>query len=150
MENKNSCKVCGKTGDDIFYKSDKNTCKACIIDRVSGRTKPEGLIRFLYQCQISNGIKGHNLKSKPEYSFTWFRSWCIKQGIVAKWKEWICNGSESYSKPSVDRIDSAKGYTKINIRITTWRGNMIFNYADRIRGRGIYCKRLKMPCANHK
>lgn len=40
-----------------------------------------------------------------------------------------CESDNKWVRPSIDRIDSGKGYTKDNIHVTSWRANMLKNNA---------------------
>jgi len=40
-----------------------------------------------------------------------------------------CNSDNKYIRPSLDRKDSSKGYTKENTHVTSWRANMLKNNA---------------------
>lgn len=54
------------------------------------------------------------------------------------------NGQPSSNKPSVDRIDSTKGYTKDNVQVISWRANRLKNDAtlEELVALGAWAKRL--------
>jgi len=85
------------------------------------RTK-KGLCGVLYSRQVSHSRKrGHN---PPEYSLKEFRYWLIKlPKFDLLFKKWELSGYSTDFVPSVDRIDSHKGYSFDNIQLMTWGEN---------------------------
>lgn len=48
---------------------------------------------------------------------------CEVTGIKFKYRKYDCKATSNFFAPSVDRIDSNKGYTKSNCRLVLWGFN---------------------------
>lgn len=91
------------------------------LKRHHSRTKL-GLSYNMYKTQLSKSIdRGHD---KPEYDLNNFRLWLFNQPNFNKlYNNWVKSKYDTKLRPSVDRIDSTKGYYFSNIQLMTWEGN---------------------------
>lgn len=51
--------------------------------------------------------------------------YCPVLGIKLEYKKGKGKGNYTYNSPTLDRIDSSKGYTKENVKIISWRANRL-------------------------
>jgi hypothetical protein len=49
------------------------------------------------------------------------------------YKNWVKSGYEKNFRPSVDRLDSTKGYSFDNIRLVTWKENNNANHINNVK-----------------
>jgi len=76
-----------------------------------------------------SGAQGKDMMTKDE-----FLAWCKSKPqfiiFLVMWQEWYEDDFSLWSAPSVDRIDSKKGYTVDNIQWLTFSDNCIKNNRD--------------------
>ena len=103
-----------------------NRCKSCDLDL---RHDVDVMIRRTYGKQLaSSRSRGH---PKPTYSLKELRQWMKDQdNFNLLYERWKKSGWNSFSRPSVDRIDSKQPYSFTNIQLVTWLENMNNNYND--------------------
>lgn len=91
-------------------------CKAIIASR------PKRLASKIYNEQKLSSIRRkHPL---PDYDVLWFTTWLTsRDNFKDIHTKWIESGLKSELKPSVDRINPLKPYTKDNIQLMTWGEN---------------------------
>ena len=128
----NKCKECTKR--DVRENSEKVGNKYSITEH--------GVVRIIYKTQKrSQKLRGHGLLpyTKEELS-----NWLYENNFKELYDKWISKGCPKNLKPSVDRLDSLKGYSFDNIRLVTWEDNFDQSVADLMSGRGSngkVCKR---------
>ena len=81
-----------------------------------------GLCKKLYYAQRgSSKDRGHEM---PDYSREWLVYWIQSQPhFDALFNAWVESDYDTKLRPSVDRIDESKPYTKNNIQLVTWDYN---------------------------
>lgn len=152
---KKECKECKqiKYFTD-FYKSKtgapSSKCKPCTRRSVRDNLKlvgrkydysEKGLIRVIYKTQKRHQkLRGHG---DLPYSKDELKSWLYNNGFKDKYIAWVNSSHKKNLKPSVDRIDSLKGYSFSNIRLVTWEENKIYQYNDIVNGVGSGGRRCK-------
>jgi len=55
---------------------------------------------------------------------------CSVTGVELHWEEGVGRGNSNPWRPSLDRIDSSKGYTPENTRVVCWAYNMACGHWD--------------------
>lgn len=150
---KKICFKCNKEKDiSEFYKHPAtadgylNKCKECTKKDVKNNKTDydlteKGVIRVIYRTQKSNRVKRG--LSLPEYTKEELKDWLYNNGFKKFYDDWVFSGYIKDKKPSVDRIDTNKGYSLDNIRLVTWRENFLFAIEDRIKGIGTQGKVCK-------
>lgn len=102
-------------------------CKACAkVSKDQYSTTKIGLLTQLYNSQRANSkLRGHSM---PSYT----RQELIDKYLHSKrfdlyYSKWEESGFVAYfsSKPSFDRIDDSKSYSLDNIRLTTYKRNLL-------------------------
>lgn len=119
----------------------QGTCKSCVVIRntLYWRT-PEGRISKMYATQrTSSKARGH---INPTYSKHVLFDWAMANGYAQLHSEWVASGYEKDLCPSVDRLDTTKGYSLSNIRLVTWKENNDAQYESRKIG-GVGTKQVK-------
>ena len=89
---------------------------------INYRHSPKGVLTNIY-CKMK---ERSNLKSIqcPDYSLKEFHEMFLNNhSFLNIFKFWELRGYQYYDKPSIDRRDPDKGYTKDNIQIMTWGDN---------------------------
>ena len=123
-----------------------NKCKECTKKDVSENEvdydlTEKGVIRVIYKTQKRNqSLRGHG---KLPYSKEQFKDWLYSNGFKDFFDSWVYSGYKKDKKPSVDRIDSNKGYSFGNIQLVTWLNNRELQYLDILNGTGSGGKRCK-------
>ena len=108
-----------------FYKNKSKddgldpTCKKC---RVIIKSRPRNIASKMYNRQKQSSIRrGHPL---PDYDRKWLTEWLMsRDNFKDMHTKWIESNMESSLRPSVDRINPLKPYTKDNIQLVTWGEN---------------------------
>jgi hypothetical protein len=96
-----------------------------------------GATRLLYHSQISSSKKRG--MSPPDFTLVQLREWLMANGYEALYEAWKAADFVKRLAPSVDRLDSNKGYSFDNIRLVTWEENNSKVGLDHYR---------KPPCTN--
>lgn len=110
----NKCKDCTK-------KDSRDNEKNSSISFESYDKTEKGVIRVIYKSQNANSKRrGH---PKPSYCKDWFTNWLYDNGFKLLYDNWVSSGYLKDFKPSVDRLDDYKPYTKDNIRLVKWKDN---------------------------
>ena len=108
-----------------FYKNKSKddgldpTCKKC---RVIIDSRPRSLAGSIYSRQKRSSIlRGHPL---PDYDRKWLTTWLVsRDNFKDMHTKWIESDMKSDLRPSVDRINPLRPYTKDNIQLMTWGEN---------------------------
>ena len=97
----------------------KSICKKC---RVIENSRPRSLARVMYNRQKQSSIlRGHPL---PDYDALWLTEWLMsRDNFKDMHTKWIESDMKSDLRPSIDRINPLKPYTKDNIQLMTWGEN---------------------------
>lgn len=94
-------------------------CKKCYVVKSNSST---GIIRKIYKEQVRSSRKRKH--SVPDYDKKWLTDWLLSKGEYKNiYSRWIESDMKSDLKPSVDRINPLKPYTKDNIQLMTWGEN---------------------------
>lgn len=127
-----------------------NKCKECARRDTKENAKKVGMkydfseigvIRVMYKTQKRHQkIRGHG---EMPYTKAELSSWLHENGFVDLFRKWKESGFKKEYKPSVDRIDSTKGYAFDNIQLITWQDNINNNCMDMRKGLGSGGKRCK-------
>lgn len=125
-----------------------NKCKDCTIldvNKNSARVgtkydfSEKGVIRVLYKTQKKHQKgRGHG---KLPYSKEEFTKWLYSSGYKEMYDAWILSGNNKDLKPSVDRVDSLRGYSFDNMELVTWAINRERQAEDIRSGEGSSGKR---------
>ena len=112
---RSSCRVCSNIASNNYKKS------------------KEGLIRrILVQQKRSSKKRGH---VPPKYSLDEFRSWFYLQpNFEDLYLNWVSSNFDKNITPSVDRLNDLNPYCFENIRLVTWRENMVKAFNDKLNG----------------
>lgn len=88
------------------------------------------MIGMIYNKQrASSRRRGHSM---PEYSKAELKKYMMSNPkFRPMYKKWINSNMLSKLRPSIDRLDVAKGYSFSNIRLVTWDENMKADHAYR-------------------
>lgn len=108
-----------------FYKNKRGSggldsiCKEC---QAIADSRPKRLASRIYNEQKRSSIRrGHPL---PDYDVLWFTTWLTsRDNFKDIHTKWIESSMESNLRPSVDRKNPLKPYTKDNIQLMTWKEN---------------------------
>ena len=119
-----------------FNKNNKNAtgfaynCKPCKQEheRIYRRT-PLGIITQMYGHQVeSSKNRGHE---KPSYTKKELKQYVLcHESFEALYNKYVDSGYDRMMIPSIDRLDSRKGYSMDNIQLVTLQVNMQNNIKD--------------------
>ena len=86
------------------------------------RHTPKGVLTNLYHKMIERSkLKGI---SAPDFSLQEFHKMFLDNQIFLEiFKHWESRGYQYYDKPSIDRKNPDRGYTKDNIQVMSWCDN---------------------------
>lgn len=110
------CQYCGETNPENFHKGMKSVCKKC--NNLHNRNKGATLSQKLFYRSRNNANNINvDFNLDPEFIHNLLLSQnnkCKYSGIQFK-----DSFHDKYTYPTIDRIDSSKGYTKDNVCICT-------------------------------
>ena len=127
-----TCDMCKKTQPVCNFRMNKSrgqyyyrhTCKGCLYIDYSKRTEAPKL-RASRLCASAIQRTKENIKKYKYCDLTpeWIQErieneYCVMTGI-----KFVLTGGRHPFSPSLDRIDSTKGYTKDNVQLVTWMYN---------------------------
>lgn len=110
------CQYCGETDPSKFESSNHITCKHC-RNRLAYEREHKDMETSLYNRSLDSAHKrGLEFNLSKEY----IKATLEKQNYKCFYTgEKLINGKDIFTQPSIDRIDSNKGYIKGNIVICT-------------------------------
>jgi hypothetical protein len=80
-------------------------------------------------CKVYLPLSSYAVNNAAKDGLQWVCKVCDNKCPIFGFNlEWNGNGFRETS-PSIDRIDSSRGYTKDNIQIISWKANRIKGYA---------------------
>ena len=110
---------------DEFYKNKgrndglSSMCKKCYIIKSNSLT---GIIRKIYKDQVRSSKRRKH--TAPDYNQKWLTDWLLSKDEYRNiYHKWIESGMKSELRPSIDRINPLRPYTKDNIQLMTWGEN---------------------------
>ena len=113
-----------KSKNEFYGSKDRNDglsgmCKKCYAVKSNSPTR---LIRKIYKDQVKSSRRRKH--TAPDYDQKWLTDWLLSKSEYKKiYSKWIESNKESSLRPSVDRINPLKPYTKDNIQLMTWGEN---------------------------
>ena len=137
------CVRCGKVKPiSEFYKHKKmadgyrNICKDCINKQTREKKgwlkwdkTEKRVIRAIYKVEVRSS-KQRNMPL-PAYTRQELKEWLYKHNFKELYDKWVDSGYNKYLKPSVDRLNDFKPYTFSNIRLVTWKDNLLHQTNNR-------------------
>lgn len=120
------CYLCKqRKSKNEFYKNKSRNdgldsiCKEC---KAISDSRPKKLASRIYNQQKRSSIRRRH--PLPDYDRKWLTAWLTsRDNFKDIHTKWIESGMESSLRPSVDRINPLKPYTKDNIQLMTWGEN---------------------------
>ena len=117
------CTKCGETLPLSQFYATKARCKSCMKKAEAGRHQANPYAPCLAKIKNRAKAKGLDFDLDEQYLRDIDRDICPYLEIPIIWTRGTGVGRAAGNSKSVDRIDSAKGYTKDNIIICSWRAN---------------------------
>lgn len=124
-KNKFYCKICGTTDPNLFYSYNHCTCKKCIYERRKLRENND-MAKKLYE----NSSKSFRTRTNiSEYNLTkeYIQDLLDSQDYRCYYTRTKLATGSKLTNPTIDRIDSSKGYVTGNIVICTEIANIMKN-----------------------
>lgn len=126
-------KICPKCKEEKelseFHKDSRKplgvrpSCKKCVLKiKLQNSRTIKGLIEKIYSSQKTNSKKrGH---TPPEYTLKELKEWFDNEKEFKKmYDNWVSSGYILNLVPTVDRLDTEKGYNLKNIQLLTFQDN---------------------------
>ena len=86
------------------------------------RKTPKGVLTNMYHHQKTRNVK--NGFGEIGYSLKWLHNRFLNDEKYNRlFAEWVKSGYRKAKKPTIDRINHKKGYTKDNIHMLSWSEN---------------------------
>lgn len=125
------------TGNKDGY---SHQCKECKAEHSRNyyKTLP-GVVTRIYNNELQASKQRKHLA--PSYNKQELSDWLYKQDLSSLFNTWVKSNYDKNLSPSVDRINSTKGYSFDNIRLVTWQENNDVAYEERK-----ICKRITQQC----
>jgi hypothetical protein len=128
---KHSC-TCGQSNPELFYKTQKNRCKRCIVEkqRVDRNRDPEWekanyrkhIIKIRVRCARQRAEKlGIDFTITEDD----IRQKLLEQNNKCYYSGMEFDNTNFKTSISLDRVDNTKGYTPTNVVITTSYVNLM-------------------------
>jgi len=116
---RNKCKECIKIESKIYF--EKN--RAMLLEKSKKFLKTiDGIIAKSFGHQLET-CRDKKLE-KPEWNLQELREFLKNnEKFVSLYNCWVSSNYLSELRPTIDRVDSSKGYTWKNIQIMTWEDN---------------------------
>lgn len=112
------CLMCGcEYSEDAFYPSNKSRCKKCCSTHNSSFYEIEQKLWYGARCRA----RKFNREFDIEVTDIVIPDKCPVLGLPMI----STKGTTGDTSPTLDRIDSSKGYTKGNIAVISWRANRL-------------------------
>ena len=110
-----------------MFNKTHNICNRCKSTKYNRSMK--GIMNNIYRRQLKNSTKrGH---TPPTYTKQQLIDYILTHPhIEALYNNYVDSKYNSDKIPSIDRIDSSKGYSMDNIQLCTWLDNKENNYKD--------------------
>lgn len=147
-----SCSNCGISSNEVSFKGGQ--CRPCVnlkqrlyrSENSNSHTKeyektPKGYLVRTYRNMMSRvtGVlknKSHLYEGKEILDKNEFYEWSLNnEEFIRLFQNYIESGFSIKQAPSIDRIDSSKGYTKCNMRWITHSENSRLGAISRHRGK---------------
>lgn len=121
------CEKCGEKDPSQFYSGRKNICKKCLTKEL--RNETTSLEQKLLKRSQSNA---RHLNVEHNLDLLFIHDMLKSQNNKCKYSgiEFGDSFLDKYTYPTLDRIDSSKGYTKDNVCLCTWYVNTMKNNAS--------------------
>ena len=121
------CIECKAYHVERMFNKDNNVCNKCKSTKYNRSMR--GIMNNIYRRQIKNSTKrGHH---PPTYTKQELIDYIIKHPMIeGLYNAYVNSKYNSDMIPSIDRIDSSKGYSMDNIQLCTWLENKENNYMD--------------------
>lgn len=123
IEKKHHCNTCGEENPEMFSKNSYTRCKKC---KSNIHKCPNNISEKLYK-HSKKSAKSRNLEYELDQNYieellTKQNRCCFYTGIKLS-----DDYKDKTTYPTIDRIDSSKGYIKGNVCICTWTCNIMKN-----------------------
>ena len=119
------CQFCGETNPDMFLTHNHSTCKKCIQTRRKDNTNKDLAKKLLENSKRSyrdrSNIEGYNL------TLEYIQELLEKQDYKCYYTKTSLKIGSKLTNPTLDRIDSSKGYLQGNVVICTEIANTMKN-----------------------
>lgn len=119
------CQFCGETNPDMFSTHNHSTCKKCIQTRRKDNTNKDMAKKLLENSQRSyrdrTNIEGYNL------TLEYIQELLEKQDYKCYYTKTSLKIGSKLTNPTLDRVDSSKGYLQGNVVICTEIANTMKN-----------------------
>lgn len=125
------CKFCGDDDPNNFYENSHSICKSCQVKNKKEQRKNR--MSDIITCLYTHGKRSKTAENKGGFQLS-------KQDIedILEKQNYKCyytgiefdrilDDTNKLTHPTLDRIDSSKGYTKENVVICTWWSNISKN-----------------------
>lgn len=124
--NKPYYRNCCPTHGNVPYRTLDNTCPMCVRDRAKARRKSDNSM-FHNIRELVNGCIKRAKKAGMQIDITTnFIRGIVPRRCPVLGTDMVTHGNKSTS-PSIDRLDSSKGYTEDNVRVISSRANRLKN-----------------------
>ena len=119
------CQYCGEERPDMFYPHLHSTCKKCLAQR-----KKNYLLTDMVKKLLNNSKRSYSTRQNISgYDLTkeYIQELLEKQGYKCYYTGVDLKIGDKLTNPTIDRIDSSKGYVKGNVVVCTEIANVMKN-----------------------
>ena len=111
------CRACDGERTKLYFRTEKGLAYKKKVHKRLQEQRPELLL--YWSCK--SGAKKRSLEFTLKEEDIVIPDVCPVLGIPL----FLAGGKRTDNSPSVDRVDSSKGYTKDNVRVISWRANKL-------------------------